>query len=192
MSPKTATTTGSKTKVTKRKNAEAKVEATTTVENVNESDMPLPPPAPRAFQDLILSELWMRPWAEIAVATSSMSDACAKVGVSIADFAAARGRDSVFDSLCRVTEELVDLRIMDTLCCGAIRGEARFLALYFGRGRDLLFDTGVKPADTTISASVAEAMIRAGLAVESTSPALKSSRPKTKPARNSYEDFDEE
>lgn len=155
----------------------------------NETNPGPSPPTSQAFKDYVLSEPWMLPWAEAAVDIGSTTDACARVGISIADFAKARSRDSVFDSLCRIYEEVVDLKIRDTLCSGAIKGEARFLSLYFGRVRELLFESvnANKTSDTAIPAAVAEAMIRAGLAAEAQSTALKSAPPKRQSVRDPQE-----
>ena len=153
--PQTATEMEPKPK-TKATKATAK---TPTQENLQ-----LPPPAPsHAFDSLVLSQAWMKPWMDAALITENFADACQQIGVSIADFTIARAGDPTFDSVCRTYENVVDVKIMNTLCAHAMRGEAHALALYYKQVRALMIDGGAKTSDQTLSASVVEAMIHAGL-----------------------------
>jgi hypothetical protein len=155
--PQTATESEPKPK-TKATKATAKPK-TPTQENSS-----LPPPAPsRAFDALVLSQDWMKRWIDAALVTENSEDACRQIGVSIADFAAARADDPAFDALCRKYESIVDVKIMNILCANAMKGEAHALALYYKQVRALMFDGGAKTSDQSLPASVAEAMIRAGL-----------------------------
>jgi hypothetical protein len=152
-------------------------------------NLQLPPPVPaRVFDDLVLSQAWMKPWIEAALITENSADACRQIGVSIADFTAARGSDHAFDALCRVYEEIVDVKIMNTLCSHAMRGEAHALALYYKQVRTLMIAGGAKASDQMLSASVVEAMIHAGLEAEGRPPALKPSQAKHKPTPETEED----
>ena len=180
--PKTATKLEPESK-TKAVKATAKPK--TTVQDKS----PFPPPAPpRAFDDLILSQAWMKLWIEAALITENSADACRKIGVSIADFAAARSSDPAFDALCRMYEQVVDVKIMDALCSHAMKGEAHALALYYKQVRTLMIAGGAKASDQMLSASVVEAMIRAGLEAEGKPPALKPSQAKPKPSPEIEED----
>ena len=127
-------------------------------------------PAPsRVFAGLALSEPWMTAWTDGVLATGSVEEACAAVHVSLADFADARGRDPVFDDLCRRLDRIADLRIAEKLRVDAMRGDIRAQTLYYARVRDLILPEAAKPSsETMIDATVAEAMLSAGLLAAST------------------------
>jgi hypothetical protein len=140
------------------------VKATAKPKTSTKENSQLPPPAPsHAFDDLILSQAWMRPWIEAALVTDNSADACQQIGISIADFTAARAGDPAFDALCRRYEGIVDVKIMNTLCSHAMKGEAHALALYYKQVRALMISSGTRTSDPLLSAPVVEAMIRAGL-----------------------------
>jgi hypothetical protein len=139
-----------------------------------------------------LTEPWMRRWAEAAAASGNVEDACVKAGVTYSAYAAARRRDATFDDLCRVHDQVLDLRIADSLRAHALKkGDARHQSLYFNRVRALLLpDPDAASADDLISSAMAEAMVRAGLLAGATRPAtarpsLSPSRPKPPPCRDS-------
>ncbi len=118
----------------------------------------------RVFATLALSEPWMPKWAESTLTTGSTEESCVIARVSLADFADARDRDHVFGDLCRMLDRIADLRITDKLRAAAIRGDLRAQALYHARVRDLVLpEVAGPPAETTITAAIAEAMIAAGL-----------------------------
>jgi hypothetical protein len=164
-----------------------------TATNSDNENSQLPPPAPaRVFANLVLAEDWMKPWIEAAVISGNSADACRQIGVSIADFTAARGSDHAFDSLCRTHEEIVDVKIMNTLCSHAMKGEAHALALYYKQVRTLMIEGGAKTSDQMLSASVVEAMISAGLEAKGKPPALKPSQDNAEPTRNSIPEIEED
>jgi hypothetical protein len=155
--PQTATESEPKPK-TKATKTTAKPK-TPTQENLQPS-----PPAPsRAFDALVLSQDWMKRWMDVALVTENPEDACRQLGVSIADFTAARANDPEFDSLCRKYENIIDVKIMNTLCASAMKGEAHALALYYKQVRAMMIDGAAKTSDQALPPSVVEAMIRAGL-----------------------------
>jgi hypothetical protein len=136
----------------------------------------------RDFATLALSEPWMPKWAESALTTGSAEEACVAVLVSLADFADARHRDPVFDDLCRMLDQLADLRITEKLRAEAICGNIRAQTLYYARVRDLVLpDDASQPAETMISAAIAEAMISAGLLAASIAPAAPGASPPALP-----------
>ena len=158
------------------------------------------PPAPPCslFADLGLTRAWMPGWASEAVHSGDVEAACASVGVSLAEFAEARGQDPAFDELCRMHDQIVDLRIMEKLRADALRGDARALALYFGRVREIVLHAeDARQADDLVSAEVAERMIRAGLDAHPGDrpairpPALKLSRRRAQSTRDSRDRFEE-
>ena len=129
-----------------------------------QADADAPGPTARAFADLGLSEPWMREWAGLALRDGGPGLACARVAVAPADFAAARRRDRAFDGLCRDLDRVVDATIADTLRTGAVRGDARAQSLYHARARILVLPPEDPDAAPPLPASVAAAMISAGLA----------------------------
>ena len=120
---------------------------------------------PRAFATLALSEPWMPGWAESTLRTGSAEESCAVARVSLANFADARDRDPIFGDLCRMLDQVADLRITETLRRAANRGDLRAQGLYFARARALVLpEVAAPPAEATMTAPIAEAMIAAGLA----------------------------
>jgi hypothetical protein len=137
----------------------------------------------RAFAALTLSETWMIDWAESVLSSGSAEDACVVAQVSLADYADARKRDPLFDDLCRALDQAADLRITEKLRVEAIRGDLRAQALYYARVRELVFPDDGQPAESPLSAAVAEAMIRAGLIAAEAANATPPASPPRPPER---------
>ncbi|MCU1376838.1 MAG: hypothetical protein JWO68_4124 [Actinomycetia bacterium] len=174
--------------------ATAKAEADDTF-TLSEADLAK---AAKQLAHLNLSEPWMIPWAAAATATGNIEAACQTAGVSLSVFTEARGRDAAFDEICRTHDQIVDLKITESLRSHAMNGDVRFQSLYYTRVRDrLLGRAGAEPADAYVSASMAEAMIgagllaRAGVAVSPPAmhrPAPTPSQPRRKPTPKSGND----
>ena len=155
---------------------------------------PAPPPLPH---DPAFSQLWMDVWAFVAAETGSVEAACKEAGVSMAQYAAGGRADTAFDAVCRVRDEVADLKITDSLCKGAMNGDIRFQSLYFARVRGLILgDDRTERGDAFLSTTEAEAALRATLAVrEATTkneeaakmlpPSPSPSRPEAKTSRDS-------
>lgn len=79
-----------------------------------------------------------------ATETASIASACQAVGVTLRDYQEARLTDLAFEEACRVLDQVMDLRITDALRILAVEGDARSMALYFGKVRDLVLNP---PAD---------------------------------------------
>lgn len=123
------------------------------------------PPASRDVADPPLAEPWIPEWAGLALKAGGAGAACIDARVTPADIASARRGDSALDDLCRDLDRAVDRRVADRLRAGAVAGDARSQSLYLARGRGLFRLDDGGPADHgPLPASVAEAMISAGLA----------------------------
>ena len=117
---------------------------------------------------------WQRIWLRHVEKATSIEQVCEDLGTTIAEYRHQRAKDKDFDGLCLVFDQIVELRIIDTLRKQAQAGETRAQGLYFKTVRRAAFDPGFPSWNAlpsteqsapqgNLSAEIADAMIAAGL-----------------------------
>ena len=149
---------------------------------------PIPLPTRRRARktpgEAACSQPWMENWLRAAAGSNSVVETCNNAGVSLAQYLEGRRTDLAFDTGCRVFDQIVDLTIVESVRHHAIHGDPRAQGLYFKTVRAPSFappfairsstHLPAPPAPPTstqaLPPSVADAMIRAGLAELERSP----------------------
>ncbi len=115
---------------------------------------------------------WMVRWLNAAADAEDMADACEKSGKTITDYLKARIADPEFDAACLVFDQIVELRIIDTIRRQAEEGTVPAQGMYFKSvrrpsfGPDFASWNALPPPpapSTPMPVEVADAMIKAGL-----------------------------
>jgi len=165
--PKSKSQPKSKSKADPQPQAKAKARANAKVEADPLDDL-IPSSIPVLF-----AEPWKNIWAVVAAATGSVVIACRAAGVTLATYLAARRDDPEFEAVACVRDEVADLKIIDSLCDGAMDGDIRFQSLYFAKVRDLVIRADrTERLDARLSTAQTEVALRAMLAIEDdTTPA---------------------
>jgi hypothetical protein len=158
-----------KTKTRKAKTEETALETLPKVELLNSRpDALINPGVP-------YSKEWKDNWLKAAADAEDMAEACAKAKTTITDYLLARTADLEFDAACLVFDQIVDLRITDTVRRQAAEGTVPAQGVYFKSVRRPAFAPGFAswkkpepepelPPPIPMPARVADAMVKAGLA----------------------------
>lgn len=122
-------------------------------------------PYPRAWKDR---------WLNVAADAMDMAEACANAETTITDYLLARAGDPEFDAACLIFDQIMELRIVDTVRRQAADGTVPAQGVYYKSVRRPSFrppfrswyeepEPVVPEPEIPMPAQVADAMIKAGL-----------------------------
>jgi hypothetical protein len=120
------------------------------------------------------SQFWEEIWLKHVEKAADIAQFCGLLGTTVAEYRHRRLTDKDFDGQCLIFDQLIDMRIIDTLRKQAQAGETRAQGLYFKTVRRAAFDPGFPSWNAlpsteqsapqgNLSAEIADAMIAAGL-----------------------------